>query len=381
MPPWRVAIVGAGIGAQHLDAYLGLPEQFQLTCVCDLDVDRAQTLARRVTGCAVTESIDHVLHDPAIDIVDICLPSHLHATVAISALNADKHVICEKPLAGTVIEADALIDVARQSKGVLMPVFQYRYGVAAAQMQALKDNYQLGKAQVATLETHWNRGADYYANDWRGTWAGECGGVLITHAIHSHDLLAQWFGKITAVSATVDTRVNPIETEDTAALILHTDSGGIATSSVTLGAATDTTRIRLVYDNITIESARNPYKPCAEPWTFTARDATQQATIDQVVGAATAGYDHALTGYVGQFHALAQHLTQYLAGQQQSTSQVADAQKPTQWVTVADGVASIELITAAYESARTGSTVSLPLARHLPICHDLVPATTLTDAL
>lgn len=365
--PLRVAIIGAGIGAQHLDAYLNLPTLFQVSCICDLDAPRAQALAERVPGCAVSAQLDDLLSDPAIDLIDICLPSHLHAPVALQALQVDKHVICEKPLAGNLLQADELARVAASSAGVLMPVFQYRYGVAMTQMLALKRHNLLGKPQVATLETHWNRGADYYAVDWRGTWAGECGGVLVTHAIHSHDLLSVFFGDITAVSAALDTRVNPIETEDTAALILHTASGGLATSSVTLGAATDTTRIRLVYDSITIDSALNPYRPCEGPWTYVCRDAdpARQATVDQVVAEAADRHDDTMNGYTGQFKALARHLS----GRHESVQ----SDPPQPLVTVADGVAALELITAAYESARTGKTVHLPVPRHAPISHDLRP--------
>jgi predicted dehydrogenase len=61
---------------------------------------------------------------------------------------------------------------------------------------------------VASLETHWNRGPDYYAVPWRGTWAGEAGGAILGHAIHAHDLLCRYFGPVAQVQAQLATRVN-----------------------------------------------------------------------------------------------------------------------------------------------------------------------------
>jgi len=123
---------------------------------------------------------------------------------------------------------------------------------------------------------------------WRGTWAHERGGAVLGHAIHIHDLIAQCFGDITAVSAMLDTRVNPIETEDCAALSLRTASGALVSSSITLGAADDRSRLRLVFERLTVESGTNPYAPGQATWTFTARDPAHQARIDTVVQAAPA---------------------------------------------------------------------------------------------
>jgi predicted dehydrogenase len=350
----RVAILGAGIGAQHLDGYLLLPQHYEIAWICDLDAARAQALAERVPGCRVVANAGVPNGDGSLDIVDICLPPHLHGPTALAALAAGKHVICEKPLAGSVLEADSMMSAAQRVGRVLMPVFQYRYGAGLNRLAALQRAGLTGKSLIGTLETHWDRSAAYYAVPWRGTWESERGGAVLGHAIHIHDLAARIFGPAAAVSAHLDTRVNSIETEDCAAIAMTMGDGALVTSSITLGAAGNTSRLRLVFDKLTVESGNEPYSPGKGKWSFTARDPADQAGID----AALAAVPDALDGYAGQFASLARHLTG----------------EPADIVTAEDGVRSVELAAAIYLSARKGRTVTLPLDRRHPICVDWRPA-------
>jgi len=90
---------------------------------------------------------------------------------------------------GSLADVDAVIAAEKTAKGKLMPIFQYRYGDGIQKAKRIVDAGIAGKAYVATSETHWVRGADYYAVPWRGKWATELGGVLMTHSIHLHDML------------------------------------------------------------------------------------------------------------------------------------------------------------------------------------------------
>jgi len=92
----RVAILGAGIGAEHLAGYRALPDLFDVALICDLDLDRAQTVAGEVP---ISVDAETAITDPTIDLIDICLPPHLHVPMSLKALAAGKHVVCEKPLA------------------------------------------------------------------------------------------------------------------------------------------------------------------------------------------------------------------------------------------------------------------------------------------
>ncbi|SFB76584.1 Gfo/Idh/MocA family protein [Tropicimonas isoalkanivorans] len=348
----RTAIIGAGIGREHLEGYLDLPHQFAVTWICDLNLARAEEIADP-HGIQVARNLANVLADPDVDLVDICLPPHLHYKAAKAALKAGKHVVCEKPMVPSLAEAESLIATAQAAGRVLSPVFQYRYGPAMAQIEALRTAGLLGRPYAASVETHWNRGPDYYATSWRGTWAGENGGAVLGHAIHNHDLLTALLGPVREVQATVATRVNAIETEDCAAIALRFESGALATSSITLGAATDTTRIRICWEGVTAESGTEPYAPMAQPWTFTARAPVEQSQVDDVL----AGVRPSRTRFAGYFEALADRLQG----------------REAQAVTPEDGRRSVELVAAIYNAARTGQAEYLPLAEDHPLYYGWAP--------
>ena len=351
--PLRVAIIGAGIGREHLAAYRELPERFQVSTVCDLDEERARSIIEGDDDIALTGDLAAVMNDPQIDIVDVCLPPHLHFDTAMAALEAGKHVVCEKPLVNSLAQADALIAASVRTGRTLTPVFQYRYGLAMQQLRALMDAGLTGKPYMASLETHWNRDAEYYAIDWRGTWKGERGGAVLGHAIHNHDLLTHVLGPIARLSATCATRVNDIETEDCAAIMFEMESGALATSSVTLGAATDTSRLRFCFEGLTATSGTAPYAPATDHWEFTARAPAQQAAIDEILATVEPG----ASGFTGFFDALYDALN----GQ------------PGREVLLQDGRRSLELVSAIYLSTQSGDRVTLPLGPDDAVYESWVP--------
>lgn len=348
-----VAIIGAGIGGDHLKGYAALPEHFRVKTICDLNEARAQALADQAEGTRVTGDFAGVLSDPEIDIVDICLPPHLHFRACVEALDAGKIVVCEKPLVASLQEADALAAKVTETGGQVFPVFQYRYGLGTAQLHALIDAGLAGRCYAGSLETHWDRDAAYYAVDWRGTWAGERGGALLGHAIHIHDLLPGLLGPVARVHAELATRVNEIEVEDCAALAIRMASGAVITSSVTLGCAENTSRLRLMFEGFTVESDQAPYAPAAQAWTFIARAPTLQTQVDAVL----AGVAEARSGFAGMFDALAAALDG----------------RPGREVTLADGRNSLEFVTACYHSSRTGMPVTLPITADHPLYGSWMP--------
>lgn len=342
-----VVIVGAGIGEQHMAGFAALPDRFRVKSICDLNTDRAQGVATKYDGVGVTSDFAAVLADPEVDIVDICLPPHLHFQACMDALDAGKDVICEKPLVTSLKQADALAAKQAETGRTLSPVFQYRYGLGTAQLHALIDAGLAGRCYAGSLETHWDRDAAYYAVDWRGTWAGEQGGALLGHAIHIHDLFTWLIGPVARVYAETATRVNQIEVEDCAALSIRMESGAVLTSSVTLGCAGNISRLRLMFEGFTVESDHAPYALAEKGWTFTARAPTAQAQIDAVLSTVT----NARSGYAGMFTALADALDG----------------KPGREVTQEDGRRSLEFVTACYHSGRTGLPVDLPLDASHPL--------------
>ena len=349
----RVGIVGAGIGAEHFQAYLALTDRFEVRYMCDLDDARAAQAVSGRKAVTITRNLDQILADPEIDLVDICLPPHLHLSACSAALQAGKDVICEKPLVASLAEADQLADMMQQTGRKVFPVFQYRYGAGAAKLQKLMAAGFAGTPLVGSLETHWHRDEAYYAVDWRGSWAGERGGAILGHAIHIHDWLSFAFGEIDSVFAYLATRVNEIEVEDCASLSIRMRSGALITSSVTLGAATDTSRLRFCFSGLTAESGLEPYKLADSDWQFIARAPQRQAEIEFVLADLTPP----LSGFQGLFAAIYDHL---VSGQGDIVS-------------FADGRRSIEFVTAVYRSAREGKQIHLPLNEDDPLYHSWLP--------
>jgi len=333
----KVAIIGAGIGREHLAAYKALPQHFDVALICDRDTARAAEISGDIP---TSDDLATALASDA-DLIDICLPPHLHVSATLQALEAGKDVICEKPIATSLADMDRLQAASARMGKTIYPVFQYRFGTGVAQVLHLIRTGLAGKPFAATFETHWRRDADYYAMDWRGTWAGEQGGVILGHAIHAHDLMCLLLGPVVQVRAQLATRVNDIETEDCATISFTMDSGALVTSSATLGAGNDTSRIKLMFEGFTTESGLSPYAPASAPWIITPR-ATSQAQIDAALSQVTPPR----LGFEGFLQAIA-------TGQ--------DA------VTLADGRASVELVTALYASARSGGAAHLPLPRTHPL--------------
>lgn len=343
----RVAVVGLGIGFQHLSAYRSLPDLYELAAVCD-PVDGKRDLAVNVLGVERgTADFDELLSMDDLDVIDICTPPDLHRPMVTRALEAGFDVVCEKPLAGSLADVDAIAECERASRGVLMPIFQYRFGRGIERMRHLLAASVVGKPYVASVETYWRRDAAYYSVDWRGRFDTELGGVCVSHAIHAHDLLVSLLGPVDTVFGHVDTRVNDIETEDCAVATLRFASGALATLTATLGSARESSRLRLAFEHVSAESSTRPYQPGSEPWTFEPATPADAVAID----AALADFEPGPELYTGQFAAFHRSLE-------------SGAPPP---VGVADARAAIELVTAIYHSSRSGEPVALPLGPDHPL--------------
>jgi predicted dehydrogenase len=342
----RVAIAGVGIGRQHLTAFRSLPECFDVTLLCDIDAERRNAVANEFGVARTTASFDEVLAADGVDVVDICTPQSLHYAQVRAALAARRHVICEKPVVGSLSECDVLIDAERASGVRVMPVFQYRFGVGLQKLLHLIDRRVTGIHYLSTAETTWRRGPAYFNTPWRGTLAQAMGGCLLTQAIHALDALTLALGDVRKVYATTTTRVNAVETEDCAAASLTFVDGSLASFAVTLGSADDTSRLRFHFENLTAQSSLAPYTMTAEPWSFLPANEQAAARITE----ALADFEAKREGFAGQFQRFHDALTD-------------GGEIP---VTLADARKSLELLTALYHSAATGTQVELPIASNHP---------------
>jgi predicted dehydrogenase len=337
----RVGVVGCGIGREHISALQKLNEWFEVTAVCDTGPGRAQAVAAEFGVPYAVTALDELCRMEEVDVVDICTPSYLHYAQALEALGAGKHVICEKPVAKSLREVDELAAAAGRAGRRLMPVYQYRFGHGAQKLKFLVDAGVTGPAYLTTAETAWRRRLPYYDGTWRGKWATELGGALVTLAIHAHDLITYILGPVANVFARTVTAVNTIETEDTVSASLQMADGSLCSLAVTTGSAREISRHRFCFRNLTAESSLEPYANTSDPWRFDPDTPEVQAQID----AALAAFVPLPERFEGQFYRFAQAMAQ-------------DAELP---VTLHDAHVSLELVTALYKSSATGAPVTLPI--------------------
>ena len=348
MSDLRVGVVGLGIGQMHLLSWLEV-QGASVTMIADVDEQR-RARAAQDWGVPAVDSLDALLA-AGVDVVDLCTPPSMHEAQIEQCLAAGAHVICEKPLVDSVAACDRLRVVTERALATsgarLMPVLQYRFGDGALRARALVDAGLTGRLYTASASTWWRRGRGYYAEaPWRGTWKGERGGSVLTHSIHIHDLLTWIGGPLAEVRALTATRVNEIETEDCAVAVGRTTDGGLVSMNVNLGAATESSRLVWCFEHVTIESSTSPYDPAAGPWSFDFKKPSMAEAAERVFA------DVATTKplFTGQFQGF--------------VSALLDASPFP--ITLDDAQASLELVTAWYRSARTGSVEALPLPADHP---------------
>jgi predicted dehydrogenase len=344
---WSVAVVGLSIGRAHIaDGYAPNGSKFHVLAICDLDAARLAAVGDEFAVPRRTTSFDEVLRMEDIDIVDICTPPSLHFAQTMAALAAGKQVVCEKPLAGSLDDVDRLSLAEQQARGRILPIFQYRYGNGVQKAKRIVDGGLAGKPYLATSETAWKRTASYYAVPWRGRRATELGGVLLTQAIHAHDIMTYLLGPVASVFARTATRVNPIEVEDCAVASLVMESGALVSLAATLGSQKEISRLRFCFEHVTFESCLEPYAPGDDPWQIIPASPEAEARIAQ----ALSDWTFVPSRYTGLMAAYYEAL---------------EARSPMP-VTLADARRSLELVTALLHSAETGQPVALPITAEHP---------------
>ncbi len=222
------ALVGLGkVADTHARALQSLPAS-QFVAACGSNPARRQHFASTY-GVTTYERFDDLLDDPRVRAVNICTPHPSHAELAIRAANSGRHVLVEKPMAITLSDCDAMI-AAAATAGVRLGVISQRrlYEPVARVHQAIEEG-RIGAPALGTLMVLGWRGEDYYRLDpWRGTWAGEGGGLLVTQVTHHLDLFQWLMGPVVELFSYWDNLNHPsIEVEDTAVAVLRFANGAL----------------------------------------------------------------------------------------------------------------------------------------------------------
>jgi UDP-N-acetyl-2-amino-2-deoxyglucuronate dehydrogenase len=229
-PDVRFALVGPGkVAALHAAALGRIPDA-RLVAVAGRDPGRTAAFAEPI-GARADAGLTETIERGGVDAVVLCTPHPSHAEQALEAAEAGLAVIVEKPLALDPAEADRVIARCRENGVLLSVISQRRWYPAVRRVKAAIDDGRIGAPALATLEVLGWRGPEYYAMDaWRGTRAGEGGGVLVNQAVHQLDLLCWFMGEPVEVDGfTANVNHPEIEVEDTAVAVVRFASGALAT--------------------------------------------------------------------------------------------------------------------------------------------------------
>jgi UDP-N-acetyl-2-amino-2-deoxyglucuronate dehydrogenase len=229
VPPKKIgfAIVGTGtIAAFHARAIAGTPGA-ELRAVHNRNAAKARAFAAEF-GAVAVDDYGELLRRPDIDAVCVTVPSGAHGEVAIEALRAGKHVLCEKPLEITTERIDLMTAAARDSGRILAAIFQNRLSAGAQRLKGAVDAGRFGRLALCAAYVKWWRDPSYYSSStWKGTQELDGGGALMNQAIHSIDLLQWLVGMPKRLGAQIATVVHTIEMEDTASAWLEFPSGAL----------------------------------------------------------------------------------------------------------------------------------------------------------
>jgi predicted dehydrogenase len=238
MKQLRVGIIGLGFaGRLHCEGYQSVGERARIVAVCDRNKKKARSQAEEF-GAETCSDYRELVRRKDIDAVDICLPHHLHARVAVEAAQAGKHILVEKPIATTIEDADRIIAAAKRASVTLMVAENHLFKPAHRKIKEIIDSGEIGRVflvrafegTVSELTLNPN------PRDWRGTRENQ--GVLLDMGVHKFALLRWLLGDIDSVFALreklVVTELAP-HYDDTSMVSVKFRSGAVAEVVVTSG--------------------------------------------------------------------------------------------------------------------------------------------------
>jgi predicted dehydrogenase len=231
-----IALVGLGMAAQpHV---LAVRELEAAGTACFLggfspSAARRDAFAQR-WNAPVFDSMDALLAAPGLALVIVLTPPGAHLPVVEAVAAARKNVLVEKPLEITAARAKALVETAERHGVTLGVVFQHRFRPAALRLAQVIAEGGLGQLLSASASIRWWRDAAYFGQPGRGMKARDGGGVLLTQAIHTLDLLLHLAGPVERAAAFARTSpLRAIDTEDTVAACLRFCNGAIGALDAT----------------------------------------------------------------------------------------------------------------------------------------------------
>ena len=337
------AIVGAGnVAGVQVEAIRHIPEA-RVVVVTGRSEMTGRALAESC-GADWTSDLEAAVSRSDVDIVSVCTPSGPHLEPAVVAAEAGKHLMIEKPIEITLHRVDAIIEAAERNGSTLTCFFPSRFMLGVEKTREAVAQGRLGRLVYGDAFIKWFRPQEYYDVGWRGSWALDGGGALMNQSVHSIDLLRWLVGPVESLFARVTTLSHDMETEDTAAVLLSFRGGGLG---VIQGSTScwpgDPARVELrgTKGTIVLEEGR------IVTWRLEGASEEEEACmlgLEEASGSGSAdpmgiGYERHRKQIVDLISALREGREPVVSG--------TEARK------------SVEIVLAIYESARTGTPISL----------------------
>lgn len=223
--PVKMGIVGVGGAGQRTARDLAELPETEIVAVCDANTDLARQVGEQY-GVPHYADFHDLVRKSGAEAIFIATTHFIHPVVGIYALKKGLHVLTEKPVAASIGPADRMIKTAKKAKRLVGVMFQKR---TTPSMRAAIDIVRKGKLgevyRTLLISAGYRTQAYYDSGGWRGTWAGEGGGVLVNQAPHPLDAFCALTGLPSKVLANCRVRIHDIEVEDEAEAILTYRNG------------------------------------------------------------------------------------------------------------------------------------------------------------
>ncbi|MES2757193.1 MAG: Gfo/Idh/MocA family oxidoreductase [Pseudomonadota bacterium] len=338
----RFALVGCGrIANNHFGAIAQHKDRCELVGVCDIDPRRREEAAGN-TGATPYATLADMLARCDADAFIICTPSGLHPEQAVQIARAGRHVITEKPMATRWEDGKRMV-AACDAAGVRMFVVkQNRRNATLQLLKSAVEKKRFGRIYMVNLNVFWTRPDEYYNSaSWRGTWEYD-GGAFMNQASHYVDLIDWIIGPVESLQAYTATLARDIEVEDTGVLSIRWRNGALGSMNVTMltyprnleGSITilgETGTVRI--GGVAVNEVQQWEFAQPDPDDLRVQDASYQTT-------SVYGFGHPM---------YYDNVIQVLRGEAEPET---DGR---------EGLKSLEVLVAAYMSARDGKRVALPL--------------------
>ena len=338
----RIAVVGCGRVAQnHLAAITQHAEGLELVAICDVDAERLNqhATALKVPGY---RSYEDLLSESNCDLISLCTPSGLHAQQTILAARCGIHIMTEKPMATRWQDGLDMVRACDEAGVRLFVIKQNRHNATLQLLKRAVVEKRFGRIHMVHFNVFWQRPQEYYDSaPWRGTWEMD-GGAFMNQASHYVDLLEWLIGPVADVQAMTATQARNIEVEDSGVLNVRWRSGALGSMAVTM-----LTWPKNLEGSITILGDKGTVRVGGvavnniQIWDF-AEPMEYDAHVREACYETASVYGFGHSQYFN-------NVIDVLRGEAEPET---DGR---------EGLKSLEVIIAAYISARDGRTVSLPL--------------------